>query len=240
MPPATRLMETPPEAVAALLLPIIARDKETRGFVPNDFVINLARNHYPNDYRVGDMTSPRTVADVLMEGMAFLQRAGLLVQKPAEGSGGNLWYKLSRSGIELAERKSRELGSIYTLDAAALLHPKIAAVALPELDRGPAGYGDAVLKAFRELEIEVRAAASLDATDIGLDLMNKAFGPTGKLVDQDAPIPEQNALRTLFTGAIGAFKNPPSHRVVAEQDLTQVMRLLSFGSALMEIVDRAR
>lgn len=232
----------PPEAVAGVLLPLIARnsDSQTRGFVPNDFVIALARNHYPNEYRVGDMSSPRTVADVLMEGMAFLERTGLLVQKPVEGIGAAMWYKLSRAGVELAQRKPTALATIYTMDATALLHAKIAAAAFPELDRGPDGYSDAVLKAFREIEIEVRNAGSLAAMDIGVDLMNKAFGPTGPLVDRNAPLAEQNALRSLFAGAIGAFKNPPSHRTVDERDAKQVMRLLTFASALMEMVDRAR
>jgi uncharacterized protein (TIGR02391 family) len=232
-------MEMPPEAVAAVLLPLIAREakNQTSGFVPNDFVIGLVRNYYATEPRT---SSTHTVADVLMEGMAFLERTGLLVQKPGEGVGVGMWHKLSRAGAELARRRPTELATIYTVDATALLHPKIAAVTLPELDRGPVGYSDAVLKAFREIEIEVRDAGSLAATDIGVDLMNKAFGPTGPLTDRSAPAAEQNAMRSLFAGAIAAFKNPPSHRMVDERDAKQVMRLLAFASALMVIVDRAR
>jgi len=229
----------PPEAVAAVLLPLIARDakSQTSGFVPNDFVVGLVRNYYATEQRT---SSARTVADVLMEGMAFLDRTGPLVQKPVEGIGAAMWYKLSRAGAEMARRKPTELTTIYTMDATALLHPKIAAVALPELDRGPVGYSDAVLKAFREIEIEVRDAGSLAAMDIGVDLMNKAFGQTGPLTDHTAPVAEQNAVRSLFAGAIAAFKNPPSHRTVDERDARQVMRLLGFASALLVIVDRAR
>ena len=51
---------------------------------------------------------------------------------------------------------------------------------------------------------------------------------------------DKAAIRSLFAGAIGAFKNPGSHRTVDESDPKQVMRLLIFASALLEMIDRAK
>jgi hypothetical protein len=84
----------------------------------------------------------------------------------------------------------------------------------------------------------VRAAGSFDPTDLGTDLMRKAFNSnTGPLADTSEPIPEREALAHLFAGAIGRFKNPSSHRHVTINDSGEAFEMLAFASHLLRIVD---
>jgi len=50
------------------------------------------------------------------------------------------------------------------------------------------------------------------ATDVGVQLMRAAFDETPAPSDPNEPDPERGALAHVFAGAIGFFKNPPSHR----------------------------
>jgi uncharacterized protein (TIGR02391 family) len=97
---------------------------------------------------------------------------------------------------------------------------------------------DAIFKAYRAVEIAVRDIGQFGNEKIGIPLMNAAFGPGGPLRDPEAEPGEADAVRNLFAGAVGSFKNPLSHRVVDERDPRQARRLLAFASLLLEIIDR--
>jgi hypothetical protein len=56
------------------------------------------------------------------------------------------------------------------------------------------------------------------------------------LTDKTLVISERQAMSALFAGAIGAAKNPSSHRNV-EMSRTEAARLILFASYLMSIVD---
>jgi len=74
-------------------------------------------------------------------------------------------------------------------------------------------YGD--FSAFKEIKVAVRDAGGFEATDIGVDLMRKAFdGAKGPLRDETRSKAEREALAHLFAGAIGLYKNPSSHRKI--------------------------
>jgi uncharacterized protein (TIGR02391 family) len=96
----------------------------------------------------------------------------------------------------------------------------------------------AVFAAFRELEIAVRKHSGV--TDSAKDTFYKAFGANGDLRGPLTPEPmdagEAKALREVFAGAYGAFRNPPAHRP-AHDDPAQAMWLLIFASALFFILD---
>ena len=66
---------------------------------------------------------------------------------------------------------------------------------------------EAVFKAFKAVEVGVRAAGGYANTDIGVTLMRKAFdvdrGPLTRLSD---PAAERQALSDLFAGAIGSWR----------------------------------
>ncbi len=98
-------------------------------------------------------------------------------------------------------------------------------------------YDTAVFQAFKEVEVRVRNKAGLSNKDFGVPLMRKAFGPpSGTLVDKEADSGEQNARMELFTGALGTFKNPSSHRDVEFSDPKEVADIIHIANQLLRIL----
>ncbi len=119
-----------------------------------------------------------------------------------------------------------------------MLHPKISTAVWSDFLRGD--YDSAVFKAFKEVEVAVRAAGGFADSDLGVDLMRKAFHPqTGPLSDQAALSAERQARSDLFAGAIGSDKNPSSHRRVPLRP-EETVELVMNASHLLRIVDRSK
>jgi hypothetical protein len=78
----------------------------------------------------------------------------------------------------------------------------------------------------------------LTAKDIGTNLIRKAFDPeVGQLTDMSAEKAEREARSHLFTGAIGSYKNPHSHRNVALDDPDEAAEIILLANHLLRIVD---
>jgi len=70
--------------------------------------------------------------------------------------------------------------------------------------------------------------------------MRKAFDvDNGRLTDLAAPRAEREALSHLFTGAIGCYKNPHSHRDV-ELTFGEAFGMLSLASHLLQILEQRK
>lgn len=66
-------------------------------------------------------------------------------------------------------------------------------------------------------------------------------GPSdGVLRDPEAEGGEQQAAADLFAGAIGAYKNPDSHRTVKFEDPVEAAEAIQLADLLLRIVRRAR
>jgi uncharacterized protein (TIGR02391 family) len=90
----------------------------------------------------------------------------------------------------------------------------------------------AVFKAFKAVEIGVRAAGGYASTDIGVPLMRKALqADTGPLTRLSDPAAERQALSDLFAGTIGSYQNPHSHRTVNLTDPSEAGRRMKCSSS---------
>ena len=98
-------------------------------------------------------------------------------------------------------------------------------------------YDTAVFEAFKQVEIAVRKAGGYAEADIGVKLMRKAFNvKNGDLTDPEQQESEKEARFFLFVGAIGAYKNPGSHRDV-EITAEEAIEMIALASLLLRIVD---
>jgi hypothetical protein len=69
--------------------------------------------------------------------------------------------------------------------------------------------------------VRVRRLGGFADEVVGVDLMNKAFGPKGSLTDRLATKCEQEGTRGLFAGAYAVFRNPAGHREVNYEDVAE-------------------
>lgn len=171
--------------------------------------------------------------NALMEAWTVLEREALVAPSPDSDH----VYFVTRRGQRLksvADYTSFRHASLFPKGA---IHPALANNVYSEFLRGD--YESAIFKAFKQVEIAVKSAApGLDQKLYGVDLMRKAFHPdNGPLTDEAEPPAEREALQALFAGAIGRFKNPPSHRHVPVTSPTETVELLQFASNLLRVVE---
>jgi uncharacterized protein (TIGR02391 family) len=183
----------------------------------------------------------KEVNRALMEAWNWLQSEGFLVKdahQPAD------WSFLSRRAQRMKSREDLAAYRKASLLPKGQLHPLIAIRVYPAFLRGE--YDTAVFQAFREVEIAVRRAGKFPAELVGTALMRQAFRPVdsqkptatpGPLTDTVLPIAEQEGMANLFSGAIGLYKNPQSHRNVPTEP-TEAAELIVFASHLLRTVDR--
>lgn len=222
------LLALQPEELAGVLLEyLVVLDPDDRGQLNRyNFSLNHTVEEYPDSHR-------QSVLQALMEAWVWLEREGLIIPRP--GSQGE-WVVISRRGRQLRNADGVEAYRKANLLPRMLLHPRIAQKVWAAFLRGD--YDAAVFQAFKEVEISVRAASGLSDTDLGVDLVRKAFHPEkGPLIDAAVPKAEREALGHLFAGAIGSYKNPHSHRQVSI-DALEAVEMITLASHLLKIVDQ--
>jgi uncharacterized protein (TIGR02391 family) len=99
-------------------------------------------------------------------------------------------------------------------------------------------YELAAFAAMREVEIQVRELCGEEQSLFGVKLMRRAFGENGPLTDPDLDPGERVGIMELFAGAIGTFKNPPSHRQVDYANPTEASEVVLLADLLMRLLDR--
>lgn len=227
MPPPQEVLEMEPEELA----PFILRHLKT---LPEN---SINRHNYslPNDRVLHEELGQRGYTDYLkrvMEAWMWLEREGFLAPRP--GNDGS-WMFVTRKGeaMDTGDLDAYRHSSLFPT----YLDPILIRTVRPLFARGD--YDTAVFRAFKEVETRVRKKGGYTSDDYGIDLMRKAFGPTGVLADKEAPKAEQDRTRELFVGAIGRFKNPSSHRDIKFEDPLEVIDMLSFANQLLRMVGRA-
>jgi uncharacterized protein (TIGR02391 family) len=162
----------------------------------------------------------------------WLERELFIAPKPGEVN----WSFITPRGHKILESQDFEAYQKGCLLPSEALDPVLIKNVKPLFIRGD--YDTAVFQAFKELEIRVREKAGLSNNTLGTDLMRNAFSKDkGVLTDQGASKGERIARMELFAGAIGAFKNPNSHRRVALSDPKEASDIIHLANQLFRIVE---
>ncbi|MER5466650.1 TIGR02391 family protein [Streptomyces sp. NPDC002668] len=74
----------------------------------------------------------------------------------------------------------------------------------------------------------------------GTATLTPALKSGGPLADAGAEGGEQEAASALFAGAMGAYKNPASHRTVDFDDPIEAAEIIQFADLLLRQVERAK
>lgn len=159
-------------------------------------------------------------------------RATLIEQLARQG-----WQVRPEDSVLVAAEPVRGIPVGAAFLRATRLHPLIEVASRPQFLISKPDQG--VFASMKAIEVRVRKVAGLGDELVGVDLMNRAFGPGGPLTDKSAPKREQEGTRALFAGAFAVLRNPAGHREVDYSDLSEAAEAVQLGSLLMRIVDRA-
>jgi uncharacterized protein (TIGR02391 family) len=218
LPTVDSVLQLEPEELGAYLLECLSSGN-SQDLHLSKFTSRI-REHYKED----------AVNNALLEAWAWLVREGLLIAAKDD------LYLISRRGKRLQGRQDLQAYRKSNILPKAFLHPIIADRVWPNFIRGE--YDTAVFQAFKEVEVAIRTAGGFQATEIGTDLMGKAFDcNSGPLTDMTLPEADRQAMLALFTGAVGLFKNASTLRHTALSDPHEAAEMISFASLLMRIID---
>ncbi|QCQ15846.1 TIGR02391 family protein [Microbacterium sp. RG1] len=146
------------------------------------------------------------------------------------------WMRVTQQGARLAQRADAALHLQAERLISGDLSPQLRQTAKPAFARGD--FETAAFAAMKAVEVEVRTLSGLPDSLVGVKLMQAAFNSDGPLTDQAAEGGEREAIMKLFAGAIGAFKNPASHRTVHFDDPVEVAEIVQFADLLLRMLAR--
>lgn len=237
IPDADVLVAFEPDELGLRILPLLAKWPSGHAFQLSELLERVAGDR-PSPFPMGNYPSSRRteIREALSEAWAWLVGAALLVPD-CNYSGGML--KLSRKSRRLAQEPDARRALSRRIIPKDILHPKIREDVWGHYHRGK--YDTAVFEAMKAVEVAVRQVAGFTAADIGTKLMRKAFDfENGPLTDKTTEQAECQARNDLFSGAIGSYKNPHSHRNVALDDPDEAAEVIMLANHLLRIVDTRR
>ncbi|MFI0242958.1 TIGR02391 family protein [Streptomyces sp. NPDC016845] len=172
----------------------------------------------------------------LSDAWAWLESRGLIGPHPRDTA--SSWQRVTTEGREMAD-DARGQAKLWAADRlSGILDSALEEKVRPIFNLGD--YETACFAAMKAVEVEVRAAAGLDSSVLGVDLMRQALKPGGPLADSGAHGGEVVAIMELFAGAIGAFKNPSSHRTVHFDDPVEAAEVVQLADLLLRLLRRAQ
>ena len=211
------------------LAPFVLKHISTLGSI-NRYNYSLSTNPDLVEYAGGNL---RLVQENLMEAFAWLERELLIAPSPEQTGE---WRMLTRKGKRLLEGENFSAYKSEGLLPSDNLHPTIVRKVKPLFLRGD--YDTAIFQAFKAVEILVRKTGGYEKGDYGVSLMRKAFNPTnGVLTNTHSEPSEKQAMSDLFSGAIGLFKNPVSHRDIDGIKPQEAVDYILVANCLLKMVD---
>jgi len=168
----------------------------------------------------------------LAEAWGWLYAKGLVATSPDQSASDAMF--VTRRGHQVARDGLEPVRAAERLDVD--LHPDLERKVRRQFLMGE--YELAAFAAVRQVEIRVRRLAGGSDSELGVKLMRRAFGDGGPLRSPALDPGEQDARRELFTGAVGVFKNPTSHREVEYSNPTEAAEVILFADLLMRMLDR--
>jgi uncharacterized protein (TIGR02391 family) len=206
----------------------ILMDISRTGSKPNEW------NFLNQFHNSGAYSGPRELATMqaLSEAMSWLRTKGLLARDPMQTSSD--WLFITRRGHEAIEQGLHSIRAAERLEVD--LHESLERKVRRQFLMGE--YELAAFAAMKQVEVRVRESADASDSLIGTKLMRRAFGEGGVLRDKKLDHGEANALADLFSGAIGTFKNPSSHRPVEFDDPTLAAEVILLADLLLRMLDR--
>jgi uncharacterized protein (TIGR02391 family) len=233
LPGAEEAIALEPEELAGVILTLLVSYEGNRQHAGHFHLGRFVEYSMSRNFRMNDV---HPFGDAIAEAWGFLLAEGLIAPDPRRTEETIVTRRGRAAGASKEAYAKYRKASSFPRD---ILHPVIAEKAWPHLVRGD--FDTAVFQAFKELEVAVRQASGADDTDIGTDLMRRAFHAVdGPLTDSKTAKAEREATAHLFAGAVGLFKNPQSHRHVALDDPNETAEMLFIASYLLRIVDSRR
>lgn len=168
----------------------------------------------------------------ITEAMAWLRARALIARTPGQTSDAAI--TVTRTGRRVAAEGPTAFRAAERLQGG--IHPQIEHEARPQFLIGKYELG--VFASMKAVEVRVRQIGKFPDHLIGVDLMNQAFGPKGKLTDASMAKGEQEGTRALFAGAYAVLRNPSGHREVDYDDVSEAADAVQTASLLMRILDR--
>ena len=229
-PNADAVLALEPDELALRALPVIAAwSQSTNQIEARRFPgWALSQGNYPQSRHP-------ELEEALLEARAWLEGSALLIPSRAF-TGVHAFRVLSRKARRLAREPDPKRALSPRRLPKDILHPTIREDVWALYHRGK--YDTAVFEAMKAVEVAVRDTANLPAKDIGVKLARLAFDPNhGPLTDTGTEFAEREARAALFAGALGAYKNPHSHRNVALEDPEEAAEIIMLANHLLRIVD---
>ena len=222
------ILEMEPEELAGFLLQYFRIPGNSTNLHSGNIRLGHIVDGFPDEYH-------KKLKRVIMEAWMWLEREGFIALDPEQPH--SEFYFITRRGERIDNPTDLEKYRAANILPKKFLHPIISEKIWPSFLRGE--YGTAIFLSFKAVETEVRKNGNFESTDIGVDLMRKAFEKKrGPLTNTTLPVAEQIAVSHLFSGGIGFYKNPQSHREVKFEDPIEVMEIIIIASHLLRIIDQ--
>ena len=224
-PPIETVLDMEPEELA----PFVLKHLKKIGHI-NRYSYTLGTNSGMREYAEEHL---KDFQKRLMEAFIWLEREMFIAPQPEEQGD---WRFITRKGEKVLQDEDFTAYSQGLLLPSENLHPILIRKVKPLFLRGD--YDTAIFQAFKAIEVQVRKKGGYAKSDIGVNLMRKAFHTkTGKLTNTHSEESEKQAMSDLFAGAIGLFKNPVSHRDIDGIFPEEAADYIKVANCLLKMVD---